>query len=1810
MVNALNMKLAYNRFDRCLARAGRVSLRVLAYLSVVVVSLTIPSALTKAQNIQFTQGSIGSGLENSVQVTIWTYPGRGATSLPVTLTYSSRVWRIGHLQTVNNQSFYQSIAEAIYAEYSTSGWKSSLDLPIVEWPKSDDTYYHYGGPYCSVCGSSSTQFRVKRVFIHMPDGSTHELRADDQPYSGSMIQTGTFYAVDGSRTRYDSSSATTGTLYLPDGTRYVLNGSSAQYIDRNGNTLNYDGSNHQWTDTLRRQITNPLPATPQAQDYSYTPPGFTSAYTFRWKNLADALTPVDGQTPSLKVAGTEYLPYPNQTPTNNAGNNFPQTNQSSENSLFHFDVPEDDESGSAYTLMVGRGQSQNQVFNPVVLAEIVLPNGLSYKFSYNIYGEIDKITYPTGAFEQVTYSALPPLGDVKAPYKQSNRGVTDRKLSADGQGDDFAESTYSSTGGLATSTAPDETGAPNGVRTETYRQNYATPMHIGAHGSISYFWPFGFEDARQGSTIEERVFAGGQNGAMFRRSLTQFSQTSNTVQPSLPQLDNTTKTAYRNARPTQTVSLILDTGGNALAKTVTHEYASNGFELTTGLDRTASNESYFGSVPQSTAQTGDIDSIQAAMQGQLPASRAETTYRSDSVYQTRNILGLPKLVVLKDGNGNIVSKSESFYDESAYSLLTYSDLTGSDYNDPGTTARGNVTTARRYIDVGAGTYLETHAQFDQCGNLRVATNERGIQSSIDYSNDSPTFYKHAFATQTTSAVPDSSGLHGSSTAFTSSSTFDLTTGLLLTTTDANGQVTTYSYSYIDDSNVTVTDPLNRLRQVTRPDGGWTKYSFGETLGNLYTKTESKFDASRTATTFQYVDPLGRATRSFSSEGGTSYIASDTIFDKLGRAWKVSNPYRTTTLNATPALNHTSDWTVSHFDTLGRVDFVTLPDSSIVHTDPQGIYTTVTDQAGRQRRQKTDALGRIVRVDEPNTSGSLGTVDAPTQPSFYQYNTQGNLIEISQGLSSSSSNPEDPQSYLQHRYFKYDALGRLTFEKQAEQAGTFTASDSLTGNSTWSRKLVYDESTYSGLLTTAYDARNISTQFSYDNLNRIYQVNYSDGTPAVNNYYDQAATNFFNKGHLTKASTAAVVADPAHGIEPVPATSQTYNYDLMGRVANNQQTVGDQSYAMSYDYNLGSAMTSETYPSGRVVSYAFDDGARLSQVSSGNTVYANQFDYSTTQGLLKSVTLGNGAVESYGYNSRLQMSSLDLTRSGTQIQHYDYKYGVYDPSTGALDESKNTGQIARIEGFIATNKQWQQNFEYDTLGRLKSGREFRGDNSAQSWLVNYDYDVFGNRYQYQSQNGGNPFSQVWVESGSFSSTTNRFISGVTYDDAGNVTVDSKFRNLSFQYDANNRQKQSANVNGSSPVVSVYDAAGQRVATQIAGSLTNVLVYDAGGKLLAEYGAPASGGTQYVFSDHQGSPRAVTGSGGNVISRHDYAPFGEELGAIGMRSSGQGYGNGDNARQKYADMESDDATGMDHTLWRQYDNLSGRWTAPDPYGGSMTPESPQSFNRYVYVNNDPINKVDPTGLMLSDIGVYQINDPEEAATLQRKSDADFRRGINADYAARHGGTVSYDKEGQASFIGKYSAVNYFRRMLAAPHVTVSATITGPASAIQVPTDLNDRAALAVILGEATSRGYLGTKQYNWSQSGSEAYGKPSGAIIEESTLYLEMQLMYSVLVNRSTDAKKRWPTTVEGNASSGEFLGYHKGKGIVDSGNFGSEGSATYEQARMAIDAINSGHQNGVYDKGIYYWKGVVQGRWIRPFTPADVYRTALTDFAYR
>src|SRR5204862_5441127 len=96
-----------------------------------------------------------------------------------------------------------------------------------------------------------------------------------------------------------------------------------------------------------------------------------------------------------------------------------------------------------------------------------------------------------------------------------------------------------------------------------------------------------------------------------------------------------------------------------------------------------------------------------------------------------------------------------------------------------------------------------------------------------------------------------------------------------------------------------------------------------------------------------------------------YVTQDVEYDAMGRAYRASNPYYASSLSAT--VNPDGFWTTSTFDHLGRVTEVTMPRgddnntyTTSVTTDFDGVFTTVTDQAGKQRRQKVDALGRVIR----------------------------------------------------------------------------------------------------------------------------------------------------------------------------------------------------------------------------------------------------------------------------------------------------------------------------------------------------------------------------------------------------------------------------------------------------------------------------------------------------------------------------------------------------------------------------------------------------------------------------------------------------------------------------------------------------------------------------------------------------------------------------------------------------------------------------------------------------------------------------------
>jgi RHS repeat-associated protein len=112
--------------------------------------------------------------------------------------------------------------------------------------------------------------------------------------------------------------------------------------------------------------------------------------------------------------------------------------------------------------------------------------------------------------------------------------------------------------------------------------------------------------------------------------------------------------------------------------------------------------------------------------------------------------------------------------------------------------------------------------------------------------------------------------------------------------------------------------------------------------------------------------------------------------------------------------------------------------------------------------------------------------------------------------------------------------------------------------------------------------------------------------------------------------------------------------------------------------------------------------------------------------------------------------------------------------------------------------------------------------------------------------------------------------------------------------------------------------------------------------------ASGAVYYYLGDHLGSSRVMTDNLGNIVQESDYYPFGGERVVAGGLSE----------KFKFAGMERDAESGLDHTLYRQYAWNLGRWLTPDPDGGDIS--NPQSLNRYGYVLNSPTNFTDPLGL----------------------------------------------------------------------------------------------------------------------------------------------------------------------------------------------------------------------------------------------------------
>ena len=184
---------------------------------------------------------------------------------------------------------------------------------------------------------------------------------------------------------------------------------------------------------------------------------------------------------------------------------------------------------------------------------------------------------------------------------------------------------------------------------------------------------------------------------------------------------------------------------------------------------------------------------------------------------------------------------------------------------------------------------------------------------------------------------------------------------------------------------------------------------------------------------------------------------------------------------------------------------------------------------------------------------------------------------------------------------------------------------------------------------------------------------------------------------------------------------------------------------------------------------------------------------------------------------------------------------------------------------------------------------------QAWTQTFQYDCYSNRNFVEADTTTLPKNcggavcpnDKKALNPSISTTDNRItedqdndhVKDYDFDTAGNTKKDTS-GNI-FTYDAEN--KQTKVVNSLSQIIGeyFYDGDGKRI-KKIAplNGETTIFVYDASGKMVAEYSTTPATTPQvsYLTQDHLGSPRIITNELGQVKSRRDFQPFGEEISSV--------------------------------------------------------------------------------------------------------------------------------------------------------------------------------------------------------------------------------------------------------------------------------------------------------------------------------------------
>jgi RHS repeat-associated protein len=540
-------------------------------------------------------------------------------------------------------------------------------------------------------------------------------------------------------------------------------------------------------------------------------------------------------------------------------------------------------------------------------------------------------------------------------------------------------------------------------------------------------------------------------------------------------------------------------------------------------------------------------------------------------------------------------------------------------------------------------------------------------------------------------------------------------------------------------------------------------------------------------------------------------------------------------------------------------------------------------------------------------------------------------------------------------------GRLISETNPESAGSTYVYDSLSGDTSCGTV------SSPGDLVKMYDANGNTVCRIYDGLHRVKQITYpvgpnASGTPAKffeydTPYYGSTGTNI--AGRLVAAGTCqsnnsclgnAVVLEEfgysARGEltdlwEITPHSGGAYHttasYWENGAVNTLGGVPGQSGWTFGVD-GEGRLATAVQGANSLVTSTSFNAASQPLTVGLG-LGDSDSYTYDPNTGRMTNYTFTVGAtpksvVGNLAWNANGTLSKLDITDGFNSGGTHTCKYG--DPTTS-------------LPG-------------YDDLGRL-----VKADCGASVWQQNFTYDAFGNLTK-TVPTGGTGIT--WIPG--YNPANNHYTrAGTSYDADGDLLTDT-FHTYTWDAEGHPSTIDSSTC-GTNGTCLTYDELGRMVEKNVSGTYSEVLYSPIGkiavmnGNTIIDVYVPLPGGGTYHqvnggmilwHADWQGSIRfSELMASRSMDFDRAFAPFGEIYKNFG--STGGSNFTGDT---------QDTIAGTYDTPNREQNPSQGRWLSPDPADLAVVDRSsPQSWNRYAYVLNNPLVFVDPLGLACSGLWV---------------------------------------------------------------------------------------------------------------------------------------------------------------------------------------------------------------------------------------------------